>query len=718
MKALQSLSFNDVKKISGAWWSILLGFAAFMLITGGKILWPTYTDWLMEGDPSTSWLGWQFFRHSPLWQWPIGANPNYGLDIGSSIVFTDSIPLLALIFKPLSALLPDTFQYFGLWILICFSLQSYFAWKLLALFTQDKWLPRIGSVFFIIAPACLWRLHGHYALFGQWVLLAGLYFYFSKNFSIFRWLSLLSVVALIQVYLLVMVLAIYSADLIQRYWLKQTSIIKTISYFLVSSVCIAIVMWAAGYFMLGAGVRSDGFGFFRMNLLSLIDPQGKGWDKRDLWSKLLPDQPGGVGDYEGFNYLGLGMLGLGLIAGYELLRNAKIGPKVKIIPILIISIGLSLYAISNHVAIGAHEIFSFDMPSITDPVTQAFRVSGRFFWPVYYVIYLAIFYLLFTRLRKSVAITLCVVMLFLQAIDSTNILNTFRNKFAHSPAWLSPMRSPIWTDLAYRYRKIIFVLPHNVPTLWMPLSQFTAMHQMAINTGYFARVNPEKEHKAGLRIVNSILNNELSPDSLYVFENDALWKIATSQISRSDIAGVLDGFRIVAPHLRDCRNCNTGAIARISADSSYDFDYTMGRISFTSNGTDQKYSFFGWSNPEPGGTWSDGDTSLVLLQLSSLPKNDVELLIEGQAFLAEKHPSQEIDILVNEHHVATLKYDQQFNEGIRTVKIPKRLALENNGRLLIRFNYKNPGSPAELGLSDDPRRLGLSIVSLELKPAD
>lgn len=126
----------------------------------------------------------------------------------------------------------------------------------------------------------------------------------------------------------------------------------------------------------------------------------------------------------------------------------------------------------------------------------------------------------------------------------------------------------------------------------------------------------------------------------------------------------------------------------------------------------------GWSHPEPGGTWSDGDTSLLLLALSSLPKNDVELMIEGHAFLDDKNPSQEVDVLVNKIHVATLKYDQQANGGIRAVKIPKRLVLDNDGHLLTKFNFKNPKSPAELGLSDDTRRLGLSIVSLELKSAD
>jgi hypothetical protein len=123
----------------------------------------------------------------------------------------------------------------------------------------------------------------------------------------------------------------------------------------------------------------------------------------------------------------------------------------------------------------------------------------------------------------------------------------------------------------------------------------------------------------------------------------------------------------------------------------------------------------GWSGAEKWGTWSDGDSALLLLALSSTPKKDLELLIDGHAFLADKHPSQEVDVLVNGHHVDTLKYDLQTNSGVRVVKIPKALALEKNGQLLIKFNFKNPISPAELGLSADARRLGLGIVSLELR---
>ena len=141
----------------------------------------------------------------------------------------------------------------------------------------------------------------------------------------------------------------------------------------------------------------------------------------------------------------------------------------------------------------------------------------------------------------------------------------------------------------------------------------------------------------------------------------------------------------------------------------------MERISFTSNGTGQKFQLYGWSSPGPLGTWSDGNTSAVLLPLSGMPKNDLELLLDGHAFLVDKHPSQEVDVLVNNHHVATLKYDQQSNSGVRVIKIPKTLVMEKSGLLLIKFNLKDPMSPAELNLSTDTRRLWFYILSLELR---
>ena len=89
------------------------------------------SKWLYTvADISNSQNGWIFFKND-IWHFPFGKNPNYGLDIASSIIFSDSIPLFAFFFKIFKNFLPEIFQYFTLWIFLCFFLQSYIAFLII-----------------------------------------------------------------------------------------------------------------------------------------------------------------------------------------------------------------------------------------------------------------------------------------------------------------------------------------------------------------------------------------------------------------------------------------------------------------------------------------------------------------------------------------------------------------------------------------------------------
>ena len=160
---------------------ILIGCIVFYVIGGYIVLDPSRVGWLFsDDDPLQHYLGWSFFQKSP-WGIPIGVNPNYGLDISSSIIYSDSIPLLAILFKIFSNYLPNTFQYFGIWMLLCFILQSWFAWILLGIVSKD-WIIRISAItLFLFSPIMLNRIGAHAALSGHFVILAAIYFYFSKN---------------------------------------------------------------------------------------------------------------------------------------------------------------------------------------------------------------------------------------------------------------------------------------------------------------------------------------------------------------------------------------------------------------------------------------------------------------------------------------------------------------------------------------------------------
>ncbi|WP_404813278.1 DUF6311 domain-containing protein [Chlorobium phaeovibrioides] len=122
---------------------------AFIIVVGTRVLDPTNLAWLVGGDPATHYLGWLFYRNAPLAS-PLGLNTSYGLEIANSIIYSDSIPLLAFAFKPVSSLLPHTFQYFGLWILSCFILQAWFAWKLIGLISEHVLIRALSAGLFCL----------------------------------------------------------------------------------------------------------------------------------------------------------------------------------------------------------------------------------------------------------------------------------------------------------------------------------------------------------------------------------------------------------------------------------------------------------------------------------------------------------------------------------------------------------------------------------------
>lgn len=76
---------------------ILIGIAAFGVVVGWPILNPKFISWIHGSDPLKDYMGWAFYRFGP-WTFPVGLNPNYGLGISSSILYSDSIPPTGYIF--------------------------------------------------------------------------------------------------------------------------------------------------------------------------------------------------------------------------------------------------------------------------------------------------------------------------------------------------------------------------------------------------------------------------------------------------------------------------------------------------------------------------------------------------------------------------------------------------------------------------------------------
>jgi hypothetical protein len=92
--------------------SSLLVVLSFALLYGFDIVNVTNDSWLYNevGDMSQHYLGWLYYRKAP-WSFPIGLQEGITYPYSFSVIYMDSIPIFALLFKMLSPVLPEVCQY-------------------------------------------------------------------------------------------------------------------------------------------------------------------------------------------------------------------------------------------------------------------------------------------------------------------------------------------------------------------------------------------------------------------------------------------------------------------------------------------------------------------------------------------------------------------------------------------------------------------------------
>jgi hypothetical protein len=340
-------------------------------------------------------------------------------------------------------------------------------------------------------------------------------------------------------------------------YLTNNQIKNIAGHFIAFFSFLAVLLYSLGYFMIGGGFTNHGFGKFKMNLNALFDPKS---EVTLSASRIFPelDTPSinaGFGDYEGFNFLGSGIIFMLLIITPIIIYHFE-NLKLKIkepqnITILIFFFLITLYSISNNIYIGNIELFSYDLPNFTKIITKTFRSSGRFFWINYYLIYFFIFVILF-RYCKNYKHLIVGIFLIIQIFDMIptfkQVNNVFyKNKSDYAKIYKEniKLQNPAWDLFAKKYKKIIYVVPTRFPKEYFPLAYFAAKNKLKTNFGYFSRVNKRTVAKKNSELLSKINRNDFDKDSLYIFFNDESWEI--SRKKNPAITKTIDGYRVLAP---------------------------------------------------------------------------------------------------------------------------------------------------------------------------
>ena len=518
----------------------LLSIALFEFIFGFHLVDFQNIHWLPD-DAFNGFLGWSFYRNAEE-TFPLFNIYSYGMGIGSTIIYTDSLPIFALIFKPFASFLPLDFQYFGLWLLLSFFLTAFFGNKILTKIGLNFISKFFVVIILLLSPIVLERfIAGHFNLMSHWIILWGISLYQNREEKISRWLLIILVSILTHGYLFSMTIgiAIFSyiasiRDFSETKLYSNKKNIYNILLLLIFSIC---ALTAFGYFEVQADeVFHGGWGGYRLDLLSFINPIGRSLN----WSYILGDlfafQPSKIGDLiEGFNYFGLGILLNILLAILIILKERffsheiiKISGRAKIL--FIFSVLLILFSLTNNVTLGGNELFTYNMPEFLKPLTKPFRASARFFWPVYYLIFILSIFINFNYFKKnyfkqnqysSINILFLFIML-IQIVDISpgiRTIKTFTNKdYIANVARNYPKQTKL-ANATKSYKKIIYVFPEYANKNWRELVYFAYRNSKDINFGYFARRNWDTQKKYIVDIERSFDISNLDKESAYYFSD-------------------------------------------------------------------------------------------------------------------------------------------------------------------------------------------------------
>ena len=503
----------------------LIGLIVFGFLYGFRIVNPTYTDWIWHSethDTAQHQLGWEFYRAESSG----GMIKRLAPPTGLSMVFMDVIPLVALMVKPLTGVLPANFQYFGLWGLSCYILIGGLGallvdtiWRRTRLAESTKlpwrWLAiGAGASLFVLSPIVLARSFYHPALAGQWIILLGILLvvetprFKSAGRLTAIWAAVLTGAILIHPYFLPMMgalMVLSTVRLIDRQgWCGRCRWRALAIMTIVPAAAAVGIFYLVGGFSLGTGAEVYDLADKGFNLLSFANPLGY---------SVLPAFPNRSTSGETMMWLGLGVWLMLLLAAWlwrgnyraawlrlrQYWRRHRWMCRVS----LAVSTLLLIFAVGVRIDAGPATLVQYSVPRPIYEIWSAFRASAREAWVFYYATILLAGYLLtsgLTRRREhrhgwSAGVIVAMVLLIVVGVQAVDILASPRaiakrrdfRRITRTSAQFTPL------DLGsiYHGQKQLIALDESFrgdQSGTYIIGRTALRYGMSLNAGFFARL--------------------------------------------------------------------------------------------------------------------------------------------------------------------------------------------------------------------------------------
>jgi hypothetical protein len=128
----------------------------------------------------------------------------------------------------------------------------------------------------------------------------------------------------------------------------------------------------------------------------------------------------------------------------------------------------------------------------------------------------------------------------------------------------------------------------------------------------------------------------------------------------------------------------------------------------------------GWSNrAEDWASWTDGTRATIRLRTPRGIERGSALQMRLGAFVVRQHPRQRVTVSLNGQRLGALEITEaQVADGPAAIElpIPAGVAAAGGAPLVVQLDLPDAQSPKSLGLSGDPRQLGIAMVALSITP--
>ena len=211
-----------------------------------------------------------------------------------------------------------------------------------------------------------------------------------------------------------------------------------------------------------------GYGNYSFNIAGLFDSQASNTDLD--WSLFFKDIKNTRGQYEGFSYLGLGGIFLFLALIINFFKTKNKNEYIKI-PYILICLICFILSVSNNVYLGSDLIFEYPLSKPIYGLLSIIRSSGRFIWPVYYLILIfgmISIFKIFNDKRKSLIIISFI--LIVQIIDISPALKNYVNSNVFNKVEINNSNNKLWEDISKNFKTIRTTYYKNTSNIFPQIS--------------------------------------------------------------------------------------------------------------------------------------------------------------------------------------------------------------------------------------------------------